>query len=118
MKARLANLAVAAIALLGVIAVCVMAYRHCAHDWKAIQGEWTTVSVTGRGLAGDWRFSPNGLVDGPGGRFYYSMNPLLRTITWGSGVQATYELDGKNLTISLDGEDSQTQWTLKKVRSY
>lgn len=122
MKARLTNLAIPIaflVAFLGVIVACVMAYRHCAHDWKAIQGEWETVSVTGNGIAGDWSFDTNGLLDGPSGyRSRYSMNPLFRTITWGGGAHATYELDGNNLTIWLDGENSQTQWTLKKVRSY
>ena len=114
MKAQLKKLAIA-IAFLGVVVICVVAYRHAAHEWKAIQGEWVTVSVQGRGASGDWRFSTNGYVDGPGGRSRYSMNPLFRTITWGNGAHGTYELDGNNLTIWLDGD---TQWTLKKVRSY
>jgi hypothetical protein len=117
MKAPLKKLAIA-IAFLGVIVACVMAYRHAAHDWKAIQGEWETVSVSGNGIAGDWRFYTNGLVDNPGGRSHYSMNPLLRTITWGRAAHGTYELDGNNLTIWLDGDKSQIQWTLRKVRSY
>jgi hypothetical protein len=117
MKSQLKNLAIA-ITFLGVIVVCVMAYRHCAHDWKAIQGEWETVTVTGNGIAGDWIFYTNGLVDGPSGyRSYYSMNPLFRTITWGMESRGTYELDGNNLTIWLDGDKSQIQWTLKKVRT-
>jgi hypothetical protein len=119
MRVQLTKLAIA-IAFLGVIVVCVMAYRHCARDWKAIQGEWETVSVTGNGIAGDWSFSTNGLVDGPSGyRSHYSMNPLLRTITWGQDALGTYELDGNNLKILLrDGDKPEIVWTLKKVRSY
>jgi hypothetical protein len=92
-----------------------------AHDQRAIQGEWETVSVQGNGRSGDWRFSTNGYLDGPSGyRSLYSINPLFRTITWAEGkAHARYELDGNNLKIfSPDGDGPQTVWTLKKVRSY
>ena len=122
MKARLWTLVVA-IAFLGAVVACVMAYRHCAHDWKAIQGDWTTVSVIPSGRFGDgvWSFGGNGLVDTPGPRCRYSINPLLHTITWGfSGgdwARGTYELEGNSLKIWVYAENSDTTViTLKRLK--
>jgi hypothetical protein len=123
MKSQLKRLVIA-IAFLGVVVGCVMAYRHCSNELKAFHGEWDMVSVRGPGVSGQWIFSTNGYVTVDGYRSSCFINPLLRTISWGDSARATYELKGNNLEILLpddddqDEEDREILWTLKKVRSY
>jgi hypothetical protein len=121
-KVRLDRLRlVIVLALLAIVAAGgVMAYRRISHDYKAMQGEWETVSTDGNGPAGnwlhngEWLISNSGHIYGIGGRSRY--DPLSRSVSWENGTHGTYELNGNSLKIRIDDHENQISWTLRRVR--
>lgn len=104
------------------VILCVVSYRHVAHEWKAIQGQWITVrgdlNVSPSGS--QWHFSSNGWLDHPGGgRFRYSINPMFHTIEWRTRdsiwASGTYELNGDDLKIWVRRDTSKTLYVLKRA---